>query len=749
MHWVSRGAIVAVSALVCVLLMQTSFFSRQSEQFLELLFFLRGERETSQNIIIIGIDEDSISTLGPWPFPRENHARLFDRLREAKVVGFDLIFTADSGNIELFTREGVPAVMAVASSYEGKLLAPDVSANPWIELGHVETELGTDGIVRRVRLMKDGLPSLALAMKGGGRLEADRTELINFYGPEFTFLYLSYSDVLAGAFPPDFFKGRYVLVGARALGLGDVHMIPFSRKHPIPGVEIQATILNNLLDSTFLRVPPATLRYLFSFLLLALCVFLFPRFSVGKNLLVSGAILVLLCFFSFLFFLRNIFFDPFLPGFILFLGYAFHTGIVWMTVTGSILREVSGLNKKLEEGLQTFFQTVPYPLAHTRMDELWRREHFAGLDRYINRLQQGIRALALQNSFVQHLVSAEAPPLVFWAKETGEVVVANARFAALWRSLKLSEALPDLAAFSLLLEKNRIETGKPEREELVSPAAEVGGALVEENVCDILLKATGQRTYLRVVSHEVDDRILGFEGVVASFTDVTEIKELERLKGEVMNIVSHELKLPLTTIMGYGELLADSVTGREREYALEVSSQARRLAEMIGDFLDIARIENGKYAVNHFPFDILDVANDALIVAGTAARQKNIALISGLPTKVSPILGDEALMTQVLINLLDNAIKFSPKETTVRFDLIESETELLVRVTDEGNGVPDEEKEKIFEKFTRGANEKRGTGFGLGLSFVLQVIDSHGGRIRVDDAVGGGAVFQISLPKRG
>ncbi len=717
MHLIGRLLLFWVALLVCAAVAQTSFFSRMGFQTLSYLFELRGIRATSQSIVIVGIDEESIHKIGPWPFPRQLHTKLLDRLKEADVVGFDLLFSADDSYIELLQTDDVPVVMAaVALDYQGHLLAPDVSKNKWIRIGHVETELGGDGIVRRVEPVKNGIASFAWVMAGRRPEQIDephKKRLINFYGPEFTFLYVSYSDVLNGEYPPDFFKGRKVFVGSRALGLGDVHAIPFSWHYPVPGIEIQATILNNLLDNSFLH-RPVRLTWLFSILLLSLLFLIWARKNEVKNTLLNLAVLGAVGGVSLLFFHRNIFINPVVPGFTIICGYLLHLGSIWVRVTRRVFDELQELNNRLKEGVKNFSEAVPAAAIFSRQIEEERRASGllggVGLERWMNRLQCGIHALGLQNSFVQHLLSTEAPPLVFWNRESGRVVTANARFHTLWRELHPQHFSGEVAE-------------------------------------DIVFCNSGRRFFIRVVYHEVDRDIAGFAGIIASFTDVTEIRELERLKGEVMNIVSHELKLPLTTILGYAEMLAERVTGNDRRDAAEVARQAKRLAKMIEDFLDIARLESGKYTVNSFPVNLLEVMNDAIAAVEEAARAAKITVVPDFPTKVSALRGDEILLVQMVINLLDNAIKFSPPESVVHIALLETEKEFQLSVADEGRGISGETKEWIFEKFTRKEGEHRASGFGLGLNFVRQVVQSHNGRISVRNGRERGAIFEITLPR--
>jgi signal transduction histidine kinase len=350
--------------------------------------------------------------------------------------------------------------------------------------------------------------------------------------------------------------------------------------------------------------------------------------------------------------------------------------------------------------------------------------------------------LTLQHHFVNHLLSEETPSLALWEKGSGEIVLANSSFTGLWRdAVDRQAALPGFVEFiSFLAEKQ--------------PGGEKKGNLREDSllehgdrIVDIDLMQYGWKKHFRVLLHGVDNPVSGFHGILASFTDVTEIKELERLKGEVMNIVSHELKLPLTTILGFGEMLVATLDRDEKMYAEEICSQSRRLGKMIEDFLDIARVESGRYKINRYPLDMLSVIYDAISAVTHMANRKDIELEVNVPNKVTPIMGDEPLLTQAVLNLLDNAVKFSPKNSTVYFTLQEKEDQLRISIKDEGPGVTVSDRKRIFQKFSRGEIQPEEKGFGLGLSFVKQVVDGHGGSIEVLSVSGRGAEFEMILPK--
>ena len=126
---------------------------------------------------------------------------------------------------------------------------------------------------------------------------------------------------------------------------------------------------------------------------------------------------------------------------------------------------------------------------------------------------------------------------------------------------------------------------------------------------------------------------------------------------------------------------------------------------------------------------------------------KDIEIGYQLPQKLSPLLGDESLITQAILNLLDNAVKFSPISARVMLSVVELNDSIQLLVEDSGEGINDSEKPKVFEKFIRGAGQAKETGFGLGLSFVKEVVEGHSGTIGVEDSSLGGAKFIITLPK--
>lgn len=743
-----------VSLFICAILAQTNFFHWLSEKTLDQLFHIRGHQQTSQSIVIIGIDEESLSEIGPWPFPRNFHARLLEKISVAKVIGFDLLFTQEQihdQQLNQAIKKSPPVVLAITKNYQGELLKPPAQIQDHVTLGHIDTSLGRDGIVRRVRLEKWGYTILSGAMYAKktafnrtSRANTDDT-IINYYGPEFTFLYLSYNDVLEGKIDKEFFRDRYILIGAKAIALGDVHITPYSRKHPMPGVEIQATILNNYLDDSFIY-DVRWLSYLASIFAFFLVVWVWPDGKEGKNVVSVIVATVLILFSStVLFHFYEFFVDPSFPIIVFVLSYFVHLLSQLLWITTKLIRQMAHLDRQLVNGLETFHQTIPAQLVLDKRN-MDVTNIPGGIRQHISHIHRGIQALSLQNSFINHLLNHETPPLILWEKENGKVLLANEGFQAMWKEFaEVGQNLPELEIFYSFLATNGVDQASKIP---VKKSQDLdNNSYISDTIIDISIRISGRKRFIRVVHHEVQDMKMGLAGIMASFTDVTEIRELERVKGEMMNIVSHELKLPLTTIMGFGEMLQERLGGKEQQFANQICDQSNRLAKMIEDFLDISRIESGGYSVNKYPFDLLASVYDAISCVTHMATNKLIDIEQEIPEKISPLLGDEVLITQALINILDNAVKFSPERSTIRIEIVEKEEIICLKIEDEGPGISDTDKKTIFQKFSRGSQQTRESGFGLGLSLVHQVIESHGGNIEVLSIVGEGTAFLITLPK--
>ncbi len=241
-------------------------------------------------------------------------------------------------------------------------------------------------------------------------------------------------------------------------------------------------------------------------------------------------------------------------------------------------------------------------------------------------------------------------------------------------------------------------------------------------------------------------------GVVSILRDITREKEIDRMKTELVSMVAHELRSPLTSISGFSELLLDENLTRDQagEYASIILKESNRLSELINKFLDISKIEAGKSQVNKAPIQLREIVDKVLDVNLYQAEKKKIAVSVKASPNLSPAYADRDMIEQVILNLFSNAVKYSPENASVEIRLRELADEIVVEVEDTGYGISEEDLPRIFDKFYRAAEhdeirEVRGTG--LGLSLVKEIVELHGGKIAVTSEKGKGSVFRFTLPK--
>ncbi|MCC6579483.1 MAG: PAS domain S-box protein [Phycisphaeraceae bacterium] len=230
--------------------------------------------------------------------------------------------------------------------------------------------------------------------------------------------------------------------------------------------------------------------------------------------------------------------------------------------------------------------------------------------------------------------------------------------------------------------------------------------------------------------------------------DITQRKEVDRMKDELVATVSHELRTPLTSLRGYTELLLarEFTAEKQRQFLQIVYDETIRLNKLINDFLDIRRMESGRQTYEFVSLDLVPVVQEAmkLFRHGTKKLTWDIQLPQTLP----PVYADRDRMFQVLANLVGNAVKFTSDGGKIIVGARQQGAAVLLWVTDTGPGIAKEEQAQLFTKFYRGSHSTKNNlqGSGLGLSIVKEIIDAHEGRVAVDSAVGKGSTFSFSLP---
>jgi two-component system sensor histidine kinase KdpD len=228
------------------------------------------------------------------------------------------------------------------------------------------------------------------------------------------------------------------------------------------------------------------------------------------------------------------------------------------------------------------------------------------------------------------------------------------------------------------------------------------------------------------------------------------LQEGDKLQKALLNSISHNLRTPLASVTGSlnsvledGHLLDVST---QRELLETACSESKRLDRLLQNLLDMTRLEGGAVRVKHEPCDLEDVFGAALAQLGERGRRQISALVPpGLPL----IPMDSVLIAQVIVNLLDNALKYSGDESPVQLEAQVADNRLQVRVADRGKGIRKEDCERVFEKFYRGSSEGTPGGTGLGLSICKGFVEAHGGRIWAEPGVQGGTEVKFNLPLEG
>ncbi len=241
-------------------------------------------------------------------------------------------------------------------------------------------------------------------------------------------------------------------------------------------------------------------------------------------------------------------------------------------------------------------------------------------------------------------------------------------------------------------------------------------------------------------------------GVATILRDITREKEIDRLKTELVSLVAHELRSPLTCISGFSELLLDNTVTRDqsKEYASIILKESNRLSELINKFLDISKIEAGKSQVRKTPVDIKMLVEKVLDFNSQLADKKQIRFNLEAPQEVTTTYIDRDMMEQAILNLYSNAIKYSPEKAQVTVRVAENEKEFQIDIEDTGFGISEESLPHIFDKFYRITDDEKVrdiTGSGLGLSLVKEIVEIHGGLIKVKSKLGHGSKFTVILPK--
>jgi CHASE2 domain-containing sensor protein len=677
-------------------------------------------------ILIIAIDEASLEALGRWPWPRSLHALVLDRLAEV---------APDSITLDLLLSEPGPreddASLAAAMARIEKLYLPVQfmqpgrdgrafdrlhPAAPFLKaadgVGHANTQMDGDGTVRSAALCfvpaKDSRPVAHLIALGAAPAPSSsclQPKRLRFAAPE-SFSTVSFASVLRGEVPAAFITGRRVLIGMTAQGLGDRYPVPVSDGSTMPGVEINANIANALRHGLWVKQPslaPSLLLAVAPAWLLLLAFWRIRPRSVNL-LVVALAIAVLSGSIAALAAKLWIAPGPALLG--LALVYPLWGWRRLQATSDYMAGELSRLER--EDAL---------PIGKSRLTDA---DMVTSQSRQLSNAIGQLRDL---RRFVGDALAGLPDPALV-SDAGGKVVLTNsAADVAFGADQRNQDSAGLLAAIAT------VEHGPA----LASYLADPGKRHIEFAARD------GRSFVLRRAP--IIDAGGQPRGHVDYLTDITAIASARREREEILQLLSHDMRGPQAAILA----LVGSTEGEVDR--TRIARHARQTLTLADNFVDLARMQERPFAPE--PVIAADLASEAADSLWPVATQRGVKISVIDASDCAFIAAERESLFRALVNLFDNAVKYSPDGGTVSVRIDLADGALRIIVSDQGKGIDLALLPRLFQRFASDGQGADVKGIGLGLNYVAAVVARHGGTITGANAAGEGAVFTITLPLEG
>lgn len=763
-EWLLMSAVVLC---LVVGLQQTSLLARADRMLQDALVRMSLRDVSASPVVLVGIDDKSVAALGRWPWPRALHAALIDRIDTAQpaAIGLDLLLSEPdtrqpdndrllSAALQRSAKVVLPMMMQSVGGRAVPVEAWPALARHAAAMGHVHLPVDDDGLARSVYLREGqgerqwnhfGVSLLQLGgfwspeqdLPGSDAVEPStldpvtrqmldwqRSHPVNiaYAGPAGTFARYAYVDVLEGRVPAEAFRGKLVLVGATATGMGDLYATPVTdAQRLMPGVEITANLLDALLNGLAPTRAPTWANTLFNAVpvLVALSALAFTPPLAGLLLCIGLMLLMVL--------------TTVVSG----LWMQVHLGPV-AGILGLALAYVLWSWRRMDAAtryLVAEYRHFKHSGVHVPLTPGRRPARGDFLDRRIEALTSVTQQLRDLHRFVSD--SLDGLPDATLVCDTEQTIALantaaarhfNARHAADLSGRALCSLTDDLVS----------REGMPHHlaEHLRASALEPGS-----------LEANDRRGRDMLVKWAPSFSAGGVHtGWILSLVDVTRMRTEQRQRDDAMHFLSHDMRSPQSAILTLLDLVRqDPGAMTPEQFQDRIERHARKALALADDFINLVRAQSRDYELE--PYNLNDLLSEAMDDAWEPSQAKNIALEFVGPHDLKESLVDRELFSRALANLVGNAIKYSPEGSRVRCGVSAQGGYWEVWIQDEGPGISREAQVHLFRPFYRVQQGIRTTGTGLGLPFVKTVAVRHGGQVTLVSDTNQGCRFALLVPR--
>lgn len=748
-------------------------------------------------ILIIAIDDKSLAQFGRWPWDRKIHAQLIENIKklEPRSISLDIILSDngstesdialgqalnahpnsgsnsvkdDNGNNNAASAqnsskiEKTPAIFLpihfVSPGNEGRAYDTILPAPQFMSdnenLGHVNLSFDSDGILRRTnicfqpsadaprwphlieRIYQNRHGRASPAMQSALQSAFCDQSLLLPFSTRGSISEISYSDAARGNIPSGLIKGKDIIIGSTATGLGDNYPTPSSDGGLIAGIEIIANMLGALERDDFITPIPKWAAMIILLLPIYILLFAFLRLQPRQILILSASI-----FFG-LFILSTtlLYFGYWLPP-----GPALAALLIAYPLWGwRRLQAISFyMGQKLKE-LESEKDSSPLDNIQRKSIDLVGRQR--------DTLDQAIDNIRDLRRFVNDILSGLPDPM-FVSDLDDKIIFCNdiltMRIESVLVNAPLSEALETMVRTedrAMVYEYIKTtDDSMKQNNDIILDQEKVLRIADDETTSMGFVRFTSPRGRNFVMRRAP---LLGndgeYRGYIHYLADVTALARADTQREEMLQLLSHDMRAPQSAILA----LLDGVIDESAKQS--IANNSKRTLQLAQDFIEIARM-------GETPFDGEDLLIDSLVEEvidslWPLANERQITIKLSNVNEGSFILGEADSLSRAFMNLLDNAIKFSPNgsEIKVKIKNMNFGKSAMVNITieDQGSGIDKDMLPILFERFTTNrSKEGRAQGTGLGLSFVAAVIERHSGSITADNKRGSGAIFSILIPE--